>query len=156
MSLAETLPQKLADWRPDTPRQTLSLDDPASGWQAEVQAEHVDTVGASLWELRLNRTRPAAEAVPVAEQAQRISRRVTGLLEPLRVVEVDARADTAQLRSQAPTARGDAVQYYEVMRRGDGSTQVQRYQASRSGGRDQVPFNLTHEGLGRLVEGLAD
>src|SRR5262249_18814467 len=98
-----------------------------------------------------------AEPVPVAEQARRIANQVTGLLEPLRLLEIDAGRDLAQLRSQAPAQRGGDLQYYEVLRHGHRDTQVARYQASHaSSKREQVPFTLTHEALGKLVRDLAD
>src|SRR5262245_19606883 len=113
MTLEETRQRKLASWRPDTQSQTLSVDHADSGWKLDLHAECVDTVGARLREHQLTRTRPAAEPVPLAEQARRIANQVTGLLEPLRLLEMDAGRDLAQLRSQAPAQRGGDLHYYE-------------------------------------------
>src|SRR5438132_1364676 len=93
MTLEETLQQKLASWRPDTQSQTLSVDHADSGWKLDLRADTVDTVGGRLWELQLTRTRPAAQPVPVADQARRIAHQVTGLLEPLRLIEIDPERD---------------------------------------------------------------
>src|SRR5262245_29840217 len=157
MTLEETLQQKLASWRPDTQRQTLTVDHADSGWKLDLQADCVDTVGGRLWEVQLTRTRPAAQPVPLADQARRIANQVTGLLEPLRLIEMDSERDLAQLRSQAPAQRGGDLHYYEVLRHSNGNTQVARYQASHTTSkREQVPFTLTHEALGKLVRDLAD
>src|SRR5438045_9763807 len=105
MTLEETLQRKLASWRPDTQSQTLSVDHADSGWKVDLHAECVDTVGARLKELQLTRTRPAAQPVPLAEQARRIADQVTGLLEPFRLLESDAGRVLARVRSHAPAPR---------------------------------------------------
>jgi hypothetical protein len=155
MTLDETLLQKLADWRPDTTRQTLTVEHAASGWIVEVTADRVETVGARLWEVALRRSAPLSGPASLAEQAGEIAARVTGLLEPLRLVEVDAGLDLAQLRSDAPAARGEELSYYEVVRQGDGTTHVRRYLQGPGGKRQQVAFTLTLDALGKLVADLA-
>jgi hypothetical protein len=155
MTIDETLLQKLASWRPDSVSDRLSVDHAASGWQVSVTAEQVDTLGCRLRDLTLSRLRPMEDAPPLAEQAERIAGRVTGLLEGLRLVEIDEPHGVAQLRSSSPARRGDDVAYYEVLRHGDGTTRVNRYHAPAEGKRQAVPFNLTHEALGKLVGDLA-
>ena len=154
MTLGEQLLRKLASWRPDTTRQTAAVEDAQTGWKVSVTADSVDTIGARLWEVRLDRTAPLENAPPVPQQAHRIADRVTGLLEPLRVVEIDGEAGPAQLRSATPARQGDTVSYYEALRHADGATRLGRYQAS-AGQREQVPFNLTHEALAKLAGDLA-
>jgi hypothetical protein len=154
MTLDETLLQRLADWRPDSPRQTLTVED-AGGWAVELTADRVETVGARLWEVALRRLVPLESPAPLAEQAGRIAARVTGLLEPLRLVERDAGLGLAQMRSCAPAARGEELAYYEVVRRADGATHVRRYLQGAGGKRQQVAFTLTLEALGKLVADLA-
>jgi hypothetical protein len=99
-----------------------------------------------------------AEPRPVADlkaRAEEVAGRVTGLLEPLRLVEVDASRQTAQLRSKEPARRGDDALYYELLLRGDGSATLHRYQANRqTPGRAETPFALTHDALGKLVDDL--
>ena len=156
MTLNDLLLQKLASWRPALPRQTLTLDHADSGWKVEVVADVVETVGAKVWEVALRRTRPAETAVSLADQADRIAARVTGLMEPLRLVEVDTARDVAQLRSTAPAARGEALFYYEVLRHADGATTLRRFQAAATGPkREQVAFTLTHEAVAKLVADFA-
>jgi len=148
MKLDDLLPQKLAEWRPDNNRQTLDVSDADGGWSAAVTAECVDVVGCRLWELSLRRS---AETPPVdlKDRAEKIAARVTGLLEPLCLVEVDLGRNVALLRSEQPTQRGDERFYYEVLLEGDGAAAVRRYQAPRPGEprRQQVAFTLTHEAL---------
>jgi hypothetical protein len=156
MTLENQLLQKLADWRPDSPSDRLSVDDSASGWRATVQADSVDTIGCRLREVGVARLAPLDNPAPLAERAHQVADRVTGLLEPLRLVEVDAVGDVAQLRSDAPAVKGDTLAYYEVNLHGHGGAEVSRYEASHATGkRQQVPFTLTHEALGKLVHDLA-
>ena len=156
MSLDVLLLEKLAKWRPDSARETLDVADAASGWSAVVTADCVDVVGVCLWELTVRR--PAgAPAVNLKERAEQTCRRVTGLLEPLTLVEVDAVRNQAQLRSEQPGQLGDDRFYYEVLLEGDGSSTVRRYQAPGADAprRQQVSFTLTHEVLGKLVRDLS-
>ncbi len=85
----------------------------------------------------------------------RLAARLTYLMEPLVVVEVDAQAGEAELRSQAPTPRGDRRAYYEVRLRREGNLHLQRFafddQARR---RQAVPCQMTLEVLERLADDL--
>src|SRR5262249_42277706 len=97
MTLDETLLPKLNNWQPaDAGRHLLAIPDEGSGWSAIVSADRCDALSCAVWELTLRRT---AGAVPSLDAwAHRIAERVNGLLEPLRVVEVDADRSEAQLR----------------------------------------------------------
>ena len=154
MTLENLLLEKLAEWRFDTGRQSLTVADAGSGWTAAVAAECCDSVGCRVWELTLTRDRPAGD---LRARADRLSARATGLLEPLRLLELDPAQDVALLRSQAPSRRGEALFYYEVSLKSKGAATVRRFQATRdgSGRREQVPFALTHETLAKLAQDLA-
>lgn len=150
MTRNDLLLQKLANWRPDHARQTLTID--ATDWRIDLTADAVDTLGIQLWEANLVRTAPVADPAPLADQAARIVNRVTGLMEPLRLVEIDAVRNLAQLRSTAPAVKGDTLYYYEILREAAGNTLVARFQATPSTGkRQQIAFTLTHEALAKLV-----
>ena len=85
-----------------------------------------------------------------------LARRVTGLLEPLRLIEVDAARAEALLRSEKPAARGDELYYYELLLRGEHSSTLRRYKATRTGSRrETVPYALTHEAIAKLATDLA-
>jgi hypothetical protein len=155
MTLNEQLREKLAKERVEGPRQTLTVAHADSGWTVDIVADNVETIGVRVWEIALRQNKTANRPA-LAEQAKHIAGRVTGLMEPLRIVEVDEPRDMAQLRSTAPATQGDALLYYEVLRQTNGATSIRRYQASTaSGKREQTAFTLTHEALVKLVGDLA-
>jgi len=155
MTLDEALRQKLSEWRPSgSGRVTLVIPDEGTGWSATLSADRADEFSCLTWELSLRRT---AGAVPdLRGWADRVARRVTGLLEPLRVVEVDAARAEAQLRSDSPTQRSDHLFYSEVLLTGGGAACLRRYRTGRQPGarREQVAFPLTHEALAKVAADL--
>ena len=153
MSQNEMLREKLANWRPDNVRQTLDVAD--SDWSIAVTADCVDVVGCRLWEVTLRRTSEAPPA-DLKSRAEQICARVTGLLEPLCLVEVDAPRHVALLRSEQPGQLDNERFYYEVLLEGEGGRVVRRYQTPHVGEprRQQVAFTLTHEALAKLVRDL--
>jgi hypothetical protein len=85
----------------------------------------------------------------------RLAARLTYLMEPLVVLEVDAEAGEAELRSQAPTPRGDRRSYYEVRLRREGSLHLRRVAFDEQARRRQtVPCQMTLEVLERLADDL--
>jgi hypothetical protein len=158
MSLAEALLPKLADWRPaGEGRQSVRIALPDQGWTVGLTADRADSVGCRLTRIEADRTaRLANDDTALDAHARRAAGRVTGLLEPLRLVEVDRGQHVALLRSDAPAAKGESVQYYEVKFTGRNLVTVERFKASKVGpaGRESVPFSLTHEVLAKLVDDL--
>ena len=157
MSLDETVLQKLADWRPARgSRQTLAVPDEGSGWAVSMTVDRHDELSSSLWEIAVQRVAPARGGITLQSWASGLAGRVTGLLEPLRVVEIDAQRNEALLRSQEPTRRGADVFYYEILLKGIQAATFRRYQGNPCGGhREQVTFVLTHEALAKLVGDVA-
>lgn len=153
MKLAETLLQRLADWRPQE-RETLTVGE--SGWTVTVAADCVDRVGCRLWEVALH-PQTSRQLGDLQAWAERTAARVTGLLEPLAVIEVDAERRAAQLRSQVPAKVGEDVQYYELLLQGDGAATLNRCHTSRqcTAPREPTAFTLTHEALAKLVDDLS-
>ena len=86
----------------------------------------------------------------------RAAKRVTGLLEGLRVVEVDSGRNEALLRSSTPARRDEMVSYFEILLGGTKSATLRRYRAYQETGhrREQVSFTLTHEALAKVVTDL--
>jgi len=122
-----------------------------NGWTVELSAEHIDVVGCKLQELVVKRSTP----VELKPWSQRIVDRVTGLLEPLKFLELDAGMGTALLRSEAPAKRGETLAYYEVTLRQQGEASLRRYRATTTPGKRQsVAFTLTHDALAKLVDDL--
>jgi hypothetical protein len=85
----------------------------------------------------------------------RLAARLTYLMEPLVVLEVDAQAGEAELRSQAPTPRGDLRSFYEVRLRREGSLRLRRIgYDEQARHRQTVPCQMTLEVLERLADDL--
>src|SRR5687768_12891235 len=81
-------------------RQTVVIDH--DGWAVTLDVERGDALSCLLWQVELRRATPLAGDVKA--WAERIAGKVSGLLESLKVVEVDAPAWRALLRSTAPTS----------------------------------------------------
>jgi hypothetical protein len=160
MTLNDLVLQKLADWRPPGhERSTLTIPDEGSGWSLALTADRCDELGCLAWELTLQpradlATRQGATLTSWARQA---AERVRGLLEPLKVVEIDLERNEAILRSVQPTQRGDKAAYYELFMNGTRRATLRRYQVAWPNGqrREQVAFALTHETLAKVVTDLA-
>ncbi len=155
MTRDDPLRQRLAEWRPPAGRQELLVPDNGSGWRANLTVDRCDEVGCLVWELTLRRSQaPPNGGLPT--WAERLPARVTGLLEPLVVVEIDAARQLAQLRSQTPLQREGKLFYYEVLLEGTHQATVRRYEAAVNGNgqRTQVAFALTHEVLAKLAADL--
>jgi hypothetical protein len=159
MTLADTLPQKLAEWRPaGTGRHSLSQALGDSGWTAHLAADRVDTVGCLMWELTLTRASAERKELPtLAAWAEAVAAGAKGLLEPLKVVEVDVQRQEALLRSDSATQRGGSLMYYELILHDRDRALVRRFRApaEQTGRREQVAFALTHEVLVKLIEDIA-
>ena len=158
MNLAETVLQKIANWRPaGDKRQALLIPDGGSGWAVELQADRCDELGCRVWEITLRRTRKTeVQTSTLQAWADRAAKRVTGLLEGLRVVEVDPGRNEALLRSDTPTSREKTVSYFEILLRGAKSATLRRFRAYQEPGhsREQISFPLTHESLAKVVTDL--
>jgi hypothetical protein len=158
MTPDDTLLNSLTEWQPaGTGPHSFGHMMP-TGWTVSATAEAADTVGCRLTDLTASRP-PAGDPVSAADLkkwAGRIAGRVTGLLEPLKLIEVDATRSEAVLRSETPARKGDSVQYYELLLRGRHSATLKRVKAPRigSGKRRAVPFALTHEAIAKLADDL--
>lgn len=157
MTLTESLLPKLSDWKPATAgRHVLNVTTPEAGWSAHVTADKTDTLSCLVWELTLARTGAAPEGTTLKGWAEGVAKRATGLLEPLRLLEVDDVRSEALLRSDAPTKKGASVAYYEVMLSGTDRAVVRRFTADRTqSGREQIAFALTHEVLAKFAGDIA-
>ena len=158
MTLDETIRQKLGNWHPPGGRHDLTVSDEGSAWAVTVSADRCDELGCLVWELSLCRAAGApARRLDLRGWAQAVANRVTGLLEPLKVVEIDTVRNEGLLRSSAAAQRGDRLFYYEVLLRGTRGAVVRRYQANQAGAgpREQVAFALTHEALAKLAADLS-
>jgi len=156
MTLREKLLQKLSEWRPASEgRHSLAVADEATGGTVRLAADRSDELGCLVWELTCQRGGPAK--ADLGAWAKSVAQRVTGLLEPLKVVEVDNSRGEALLRSNEPSRRGDSLSYYELLLAKRGEATVRRYQSNQQAGsrREQVTFALTHEVLAKFASDLA-
>jgi hypothetical protein len=158
MTLDAVLLAKLAERPPGGGRHTISGSDEESGWAGTIEFDHIDQVGCLTWEVRVQRKAPdfPAKEADLRNWAERVACRTTGLLETLKVLEVDANRFEALLRSEAPACRGEDRFYYEVHLKGICGATLRRYRAGINGKsqREQVAFALTHETLAKLVTDL--
>jgi hypothetical protein len=156
MSLSEVVQAKLAEWHPAAgERQALTINDEASGWSVTLTAERNDEVACRLWEIALRRDQPLP--LELGAFATSLTERTTGLLEALKVVEVDPQRGEAIVRSASPTKQGDAVRYYEILVKGTSALELRRYRGfvDEAKKREQFAFALTHEAVGAVISNLA-
>jgi hypothetical protein len=85
----------------------------------------------------------------------RIAARVTYLMEPLVVLEQDAIAGDVEIRSHAPTSRGDRRAFYEVRIGGSGALRFARVAFEESTRRrSPVECMMTREVLERVTDDI--
>jgi hypothetical protein len=118
------------------------------GLSAEVDVADVDRLGVSVRGLRVRSDRVGS----VVRHAERLPDAVRCLPETVVPVEVDAKLGGAILRT-TPREVVDS-EFFEV--RSDGlEVSLERHRRA-AGGPERVPFTLTREQLGRLVDNLGD
>jgi hypothetical protein len=87
---------------------------------------------------------------------ERLAARVTYLLEPLKVLEIDAAGSEVQIRSQSPSGRSDQRGFYEVRLHREGLLRMRRHlfdDATRQ--RRGTTCQFTLEVLERLADDIA-
>ena len=157
MKLSEKLLTKLVEDPPPGRHLVSVSDETPLGWIAALTVDRADVVGCVMWELALQcRAADAWNADALTARGDRMANSVTGLLEPLKLIEVDAVRNEALLRSDAPMRRGGDLFYYEVKLQPHNTIALRRYRAAQEPGskREQVPFTLTHDAIGKLVDDL--
>ncbi len=147
MTLEKILRQQLSS--PETGGFHITCGD----WNVNLVSEQGDSLSCALKELTLDRNEPIEE--PLNMWAERVAEQATGLLEPLRLIEIDAPLGKAILRSFTPALRAGKASYYELLleRTGRTSARLKRYVADRRSGapREAVPFVLTHDAIVKLA-----
>jgi hypothetical protein len=117
----------------------------------------IDSVGVAFDSLDFATTgRPEWSPDALRAWGERLAGRVTYLMEPLRVLEVDAAGGEVHIRSQNPTARDDQRSFYEVRLFKQGTLRMERSTFDESSRRRRrVPCHLTREVLERLADDIA-
>jgi hypothetical protein len=148
MTLENMLRTKLADPAASAGRHDMALTH--HGWTVTLTVERGDAFSSLLWEVALRRDTPRPG--DLKGWADDVAGRATGLLEPLKLLEVDEARLVALLRSAVPTAADAGLNYYEVLL-APASAQLRRYQGYTTPvqPRQQIAFTLTHEALAKLL-----
>lgn len=152
---AERLLEKLNELpRHSGGRQAFVHTDAASGSGVTIEFDLLEGLAAQIWSVEVQTGRPPV--LPLADRAKELARRVTGLLEALHVVEVDAGLGRALLRSAQPAAKAEERHYHELIVEAAGRATLRRYQGSIAvSGRRQISFTLTRDALAKLVADLS-
>lgn len=123
----------------------------ADGFALEAEVVDCERIGATLDRLKVRRDQPG----DVQAQARAIAGRMHGLGERVAPVEVEPSLGGAVLRTDPE----DMVEgrFYEISVGDDGRhAELERYRVGDDGQREREPFTVTREGLGRVVDGLAE
>jgi hypothetical protein len=129
----------------------LQCEAPGQRLQAEVVA--LDTLACAFNYLGVEVGALAAAPVETLKQvADRLSHRLTYLLEPITAVEVDADQCAVQLRSNPPQRDDNGTSYYELLLKKGGLISLSRYNKEPREVRRLVPAHVTREVFLRLVD----
>lgn len=155
MTLSKKIDAALDTLASDALPQELTLDDGAHRLALTITSN--GPVGLAFDVLEFSPVAEAPTGTPetLKARADRLVGRVTYLMEPLVLLEHDPIGGEAELRSQAPTARGDFQSYYEVRLRQNGSLRLSRVAFdSETRRRRPIPCQMTREVLERLTDDL--
>jgi hypothetical protein len=129
----------------------LQVDADSGRIEADLLA--VDAIGCSFLTLAYSTDRLASSSLDELKSiSESLISRLTYLLEPIGVVEVDRDRAAVQLRSSPPQKGEDGTSYYELMVRRGGDVTLSRYQKKAGQIREIVPANVTREVLERLAD----
>lgn len=122
------------------------------GVSVAVDVEHCERYAVGVRGIQVA---PAQPCENIHETAERVARGVD-VIDPLHVVEVDAREGQAILRSAEPEADEEGVTYWEATVKPRG-TAINRYHKSHAEpDREVVVEPLAHREAGRLIDQVAD
>lgn len=112
----------------------------------------LDTLGCSVEQLAVAADRLSAASVDQLRNiSSELTRKLTYLLEPVALLEVDADRCSVQMRSSPPQKDDDGTRYYELLVERGGQVSLCRYQKQPGQPRCRVPAQLTREVLLRLA-----
>src|SRR6516164_6608573 len=154
MTPANTLLETLAELKPSgSYPQRLIVRDARMRITAELDVQRWDPLACQL--LLVRAIPDQASKTPLRERAALMASQITGLMEQLKVIEVDDTRREALLRSESPALREQDRLYYEVLIEPNSAT-LRRFQGSHAKiGRKEVPFTVTREVLAKLIADLA-
>jgi hypothetical protein len=128
---------------------------PAGRGSVELDLVRGDTIGCELHSLEVDRAQPAP---PINTWAEAVAAKVTGLGEPVKVLEIDPISHFATLRSTTPTTQQSRTTYFEIKLIHPQYAYVCRFQYDQAAGtsRQSVPFTLTHEALAQVIDAVSE
>jgi hypothetical protein len=117
----------------------------------------LDTVGVAFSSFEFaTSSRPEWTSEALNEWGTRLAGRITYLMEPLKVLEIDSGGGEVQIRSQSPTTRDTERGYYEMRLFRQGMLRMQRFTYdAKAQKRRESPCQLTREVLERLADDIA-
>ncbi len=123
--------------------------------QVSAQLPVVDRVGCQCSELSVASKRLAGATPDVLQTvADQLASKLTYLLEPLQVIEIDGQAQLVQMRSVPPTPSPGGHGYYEVIVQAGGHITLSRFTAPRGQTRHRTDATFTREVFEKLVHDL--
>ena len=131
--------------------QLLAVSD--GGLELRCELAALDTLACSFERIALRADRLAGNTPAQLKQvAEKLSQRLTYLLEPISPIEFDAQGCTVQMRSNPPRKDEDGTSYYELLVSHSGELSLCRYMRPPGGMRSIIPAHVTREVLLRIVD----
>lgn len=160
MSLRADLQRELTRLRGLNVAAPVAVSVPSAGVSLQVDFLAVDSLGCSLEQIQLDVPAMNGAAFNALKTwAERLSRRITYLLEQIGPLEYDEPAGEVLIRSTPPSQLPDGTQFYEILLQSHsgGRFCLRRYESVKGQpGRSQVPLTMTHEVLLKLADDLVD
>lgn len=134
--------------------QTLQVD--AGDVRLRCDLVALDTIACAFDALRVQVDALAkADLEKLKKVSQKVSERLTYLLEAIATLESDKESCTVLLRSKKPQKFSDGLSYYELIVRKGGELFLGRYRQVPGMPRERIACQVTREVFGRLVDDLS-
>jgi hypothetical protein len=134
--------------------QLVQVDDPTGRLECRLVA--LDTMACAFTRLSLAAPKLSGlSADGLKQTAERLSARLTYLLEPISPIELDSQGCVVQMRSTPPQKESDRTSYYELLVSRSGELSLARYTRVAGQPRDVIPAQVTREVLVRLASDFA-
>ena len=154
MSIREQLNQQL-----DAINQSDTLHHDPAAITIRSQSDHVlcelsavGSVGCAVVRLVLESASLAERSLDaVRKTADTLASRLSYLLEPIAVIEIDPEENSVQMRSDPPHREDNVRTYYELLVGARGQLTLQRFRKEPNQPRQVIPAEFTREVLVRLV-----
>jgi hypothetical protein len=155
MTLTKKLQQAIDNLPSFSSGEQLIQVDAAAG-RLECRLVALDTMACAF--TRLSLAAPALSGLStdgLKQTAERLSARLTYLLEPISPIELDSHGYVVQMRSTPPHKDSDRTSYYELLVSRIGELSLVRYTRVGSEPREVIPAHVTREVLSRLASDFA-